>query len=136
MTTTTSLIAYHSLPVKEVMQRVFEAIELAGEHGLTCDEISELTGIEYRTVTPRIIQLEKKCMVYRAGDTRSGKSGRGQLVVRVEKHKATIPMTRVVKKDGFMRGLIFAAKVLLKESDLENAKKKLGEVIRRKALTP
>ena len=134
--TTTSLTAYRSLPITEVMQRVFEAIEMAGEHGLTCDEIADVTGIDYRTVTPRIVQLEGKGLVYRAGDTRKGKSNRGQLVVRVEKHKATIPMVRTVKKDGFMRGLIYAAKVLLKESDLENAKRQLGEVIRRKALTP
>lgn len=136
MTASTSLAAYHTLPITDVMQKVFDAIEAAGEGGLTCDEISELTGIEYRTVTPRIVQLENKGLVYRAGDTRKGKTGRGQLVVRVERHKATVPMTRVIKKDGFLKGLVFSAKLLLKESDLESAKRKLGAEIRKKAMTP
>lgn len=136
MPTSTSLAAYRALPEKPILAKVLDAIEAAGERGLINDEIAEITGIEYRTVTPRITTLEGSAQVYRAGDKRPGRSGSLQLVTRAVEHKATIPLTRKVKVDAFTKGMIFAANLLLKECDLGSAKHLLGAAIRRKVMTP
>lgn len=127
MLSKTSLSAYWSLDLAPILQKIYEEVTKAGENGLTCDEIAEVTFIEYRTVTPRIVQLERLNLVYRAGDTRKGLSGRRQLIVRSCDHLPSIPLIPKSKKKSnpFLEGMKFAAKVVLSESSLEGAKKAL-----------
>ena len=125
----TSLSAYKSLSLAPILGHVLFVVDAAGELGLTCDEIAEKTGIEYRTVTPRIVQLERHGLVYRAGDTRKGLSGRAQLIVRASSHLATIPMIPKAKKreNPYLEGLKRAAKIILSQSDFESARKALKD---------
>lgn len=125
----TSLVAYKSLDLSELLERVYLAIEASGTVGMTNDELVEVTGIAYRTLTPRIAQLEALGLVYRAGDTRPGLSGRQQKITRAKSFIAAVPKLAPPKgrKNPFVEGVKFAAKIVLSQSDLTGAKKALRD---------
>lgn len=59
--------------------KVFSAI-LGSHHGLTTHEISEITGIPYWSVTPRIRPLVRKGLIEDSHGKRAGDSGRQSIV--------------------------------------------------------
>jgi hypothetical protein len=59
---------------------IYRALLAVGDAGLTSDEISDLTGIKYRSVTPRLKPMMLKGIVCRDGETRTGESGHKQLI--------------------------------------------------------
>lgn len=120
MTASTSLAAYSTLDEEKLLTRVVEAVAFAGSIGMTCDEIADFTGVEYRSVTPRIVPLMNKGLVYRAGDTRKGVKGKQQLVVRLSEHIKTIPIIEKPKKlKSFNLGVRWASKIFLSHSTVE-----------------
>ena len=99
-----------------------------GESGCTGDEITvAFPEIDYRTLTPRFAPLERKGLIFRAGDTRLGLSSRHQKVMRSVKYAATTPIviTKSAKKNPFLEGMKLAAKIVLSESTLDGAKQAL-----------
>lgn len=60
----------------ELRHRVWLALELAGQNGLTDEEIGERTGLGGNTVRPRRGELERTGLVVDSGRTRPTKSGR------------------------------------------------------------
>lgn len=60
---------------------VLEAIVRAGQRGLTPEEAVAVTGIEYRTLTPRIGELKRDKLVVANGQTRPGTHGAKQQVL-------------------------------------------------------
>ncbi len=125
---TTSLAAYRSLDLPELEKRVLEIVDWFGVNGCTPDELNEVhPEIEYRSLSPRFAPLERKGLIYYAGDTRPGKSGRQQKVIRHTRHLGMVPVLPVPKKkqNPYVKGLMHAAKLLLASSDLDSAKKAL-----------
>jgi len=50
--------------------------------GATSDEIVGASGIQYRTVTPRLKPMVRKGFVEDSGETKKGESGRKQIIWR------------------------------------------------------
>lgn len=50
--------------------------------GATSDEIVVASGIQYRTVTPRLKPMSRKGFVRDSGETKKGESGRKQIIWR------------------------------------------------------
>lgn len=123
MPASTSIAAFHTLDLPELEAEVLRMIESFGANGCTVDEILEVFEIDYRTLTPRFAPLERKGLIFRAGDTRTGKSGRQQRVRRHSKYAAITPVvTTPPKKNPFLEGMKYAAKILLRNCDLTSAK--------------
>ena len=59
---------------------IYKARLETGEHGATADEIVEMSGVKYRSVTPRLKPMTRKGFVMVSGRTRKGDSGRQQIV--------------------------------------------------------
>lgn len=132
----TSLAAYHTLDLPELELRVLEIIESFGVNGCAVDEIlAKHPDIDYRTLTPRFAPLERKGMIFRAGDTRLGPSGRQQKVMRSIAFASVVPILPIEKKKNpFLAGMMFAAKVILKASNLDEAKSALVIELRKVAI--
>lgn len=132
----TSLAAYHSLHSAPIRDKITALIEASGSSGLIKDEVCELlpelAGAN-GTITSRFSELERGGLIFRAGDTRPGASGRAQKVMRSIRYSATTPSVplKKPKKNPFLEGMIFAAKTIVKQSDLSNAKHVLGIEIRK-----
>lgn len=128
----TSTAAHRSLDLNELEQKVFDVIEAAGATGCISDEIrGTYPELSYSSITARFASLEKKGAIYRAGDTRSGKSGRQQLVMRLASFSASVPRVkppappRKKKRSGFLAGLMYATKIIINEPDFHSAKRAL-----------
>lgn len=81
----TSQAAIDSIDVTRLEGMVAEAISKAGPDGLTSDEVRALfPDLAYSSVTARFASLERRGVITRRGDTRPGKSGRKQLVMRAD----------------------------------------------------
>ena len=64
-------------------RRVYETIASFGVKGCISDEVLEKNPeCAYSTITARYKSLEEKKLIYYAGDTRTGRSGRDQRVMR------------------------------------------------------
>lgn len=113
--TSTSLAAYRTLDLPDLERKVLEIIESFGAFGCTVDEIIWAhPDIEYRTLSPRFAPLERKGLIFRAGDTRRGHSTRQQKVMRGITHLATTPKVVAKKsKNPFLAGMLFAAKAIV-----------------------
>jgi hypothetical protein len=59
---------------------IYKALLEVGESGATSDEIVEMTGIKYRSVTPRLKPMMRKGLVVGGSETRVGESGHKNLV--------------------------------------------------------
>lgn len=125
---TTSIAAYRSLDLTELESRVLEVIEVAGPAGVISDEIREVFGdLSYSSVTARFSSLEEKGKIFRAGDTRPGTSGRQQKVMRAARYAAIAPTVtaKKEKRNGFLAGMMFVAKLVIASSDLNDAKQRI-----------
>lgn len=131
MKAATSVEAYRSIDITELEGKVLEVIDLAGVNGCISDEVLACyPKLSYSSVTARFSSLEKKGEIYRAGDMRPGLSGRRQQVMRITKHLAVAPIRKPPKpppvvRSGFLKGLMFATKIILKEPDFVSAKRAL-----------
>lgn len=131
MLSSTSLAAYRSLDLTDLESTVALLIEGFGAAGCTVDEIRKSNpDIDYQTLTPRFAPLEKKGVIFRAGDTRPGHSTRQQKVMRSVLFAETFehfPLVKLAtaKKNPFIEGMKFAAKTILRESDFSSAKRAL-----------
>jgi hypothetical protein len=68
---------------------VFVAIAKAGDYGATATELEQTTGIDWRSMTPRVGELKRWGYVTTSGATRKGDRGADQDVcVLTEKGKA------------------------------------------------
>ncbi len=61
---------------------IYQALLEAGDRGATADEIVAISGIKYRSVTPRLKPMTRKGFVIASGKTREGDSGRQQIIWR------------------------------------------------------
>ena len=124
----TSLTAYRSLDLNELEQLVFDVIESYGAAGCISDDVrAHCPHLSYSSVTARFSSLEEKGCIYRVGDTRPGRSGRPQKVMRSTIHMSAVPVLPLVKKmNPYVKGFMAAAKIVLKQSDLASAKKALA----------
>lgn len=59
---------------------IYKALLAVGESGATSDEIVEMTGIKYRSVTPRLKPMMRKGLVTGGNETRVGESGHKNLI--------------------------------------------------------
>lgn len=126
MTASTSRAAYLSIAPTDLEEKVLGVIVARGSFGATVSEIQEhLDGASQVTVSPRIAPLEAKGLIFRAGDTRPGPSGRQQRVLRAIEWSTSTPIVMATKKaklNPFLAGMIYATRVVLKEPDLLAAK--------------
>lgn len=71
VTHSTSLAAYHSLDLPDLENAVLEMIDSFGASGCcTFELMAAYPSHAIETITPRFAQLEKKGLIFRAGDTR------------------------------------------------------------------
>ena len=68
--------------LNKVEQGIYDALCSFLPKGATSDEISEASGIIYRTVTPRLKPMCKKGFVVDSGEHKRGDSGRRQIIWR------------------------------------------------------
>lgn len=123
----TSIAALKTSPISSMRERVYEIIEAAGSVGCISDEVFDaFVGLENTNtgrVTGRYSELENEGRIVRLGDTRVGKSGKQQLVMRTFDNAAgAVKPKKKVTKTGFLAGLMFAARILISASDLLEAK--------------
>ena len=130
--TSTSIAAYHSAPIIPLRDRVEEVIRSFGVTGcITDDVIAHFAKTEKTNtgrITGRFSELVNLGKVVRLGDTRPGVSGKQQLVMRHADFvlPGLVPaIPRRGKKNPFLEGMKFAAKVVLRNSDLDAAKRDL-----------
>jgi len=66
--------------LNKIEQGIYECLCSFLPGGATADEIVEASGIQYRTVTPRLKPMCKKGFVVDSGEHRRGDSGRRRIV--------------------------------------------------------
>jgi hypothetical protein len=66
--------------LNKVEQGIYDALCSFLPKGATSDEIVEASGIQYRTVTPRLKPMCKKGFVVDSGEYKRGESGRRQII--------------------------------------------------------
>lgn len=66
--------------LNKIEQVIYDALRSFLPGGATSDEIVEASGIQYRTVTPRLKPMCKKGFVVDSGETKRGDSGRQQII--------------------------------------------------------
>tara|TARA_Y100001951_G_C11268227_1_gene256983 strand:+ start:581 stop:922 length:342 start_codon:yes stop_codon:yes gene_type:complete len=67
-------------PLNKIEQGIYDALCSFLPDGATSDEIVEASGIQYRTVTPRLKPMCKKGFVIDSGKYKRGDSGRRQII--------------------------------------------------------
>lgn len=113
----TSLIAYKTVNVTKLEEDVLSVIESFGASGCIFDEVQAVLSHLPNSVSGRFKSLERKGMIVRhASDTRPGKTGNPQKVIRHWKFVASAPVPVPIKapKSPFLAGMLFAAKAIVK----------------------
>lgn len=114
----TSLAVYKTLDLTHLEEVVLEVIEGFGEDGCIYDQVQDALPHLPNSVSGRFLSLEKKGLIVRIeGDTRPGKTGNAQKVirhVRFAKYAPPPPPPKSGPRNPFLKGLIHAAKVLMK----------------------
>ncbi|MDY7537551.1 hypothetical protein RGU72_04700 [Undibacterium sp. 5I1] len=125
----TSIAAFKTAPIKPMRDMVYEVIESYGASGCITDDVIAFFAKTDKTntgrITGRFSELEKEKRIVRVGDTRSGISGKQQLVMRATVHAAGMKVmtpAKVARKTGFLAGMMFAARLVAKETDISVAK--------------
>lgn len=81
-TSSTAARSLRPAQVANACGRILAVIEAAACHGATCAEILARLGGDRGCTARRTTDLAERGLVYAAGDTRPGPSGRAQLVWR------------------------------------------------------
>lgn len=76
----TSVEAAESVDATRLEAKVLDAIQGQRERGATTREVSEITGMDWGSVTPRCAPLTRKGHIYDSGERRPGPSGRKGIV--------------------------------------------------------
>ena len=66
--------------LNKIEQGIYDALCSFLPKGATSDEIVEASGIQYRTVTPRLKPMCRKGFVVDSGEHKRGDSGRRQII--------------------------------------------------------
>lgn len=61
---------------KAIRERVFRLIQ----HGLTTDQVEEITGLSHQTASPRVRELAQANRIKDSGERRKTRSGRNAIV--------------------------------------------------------
>lgn len=129
MIASTSRAAFATLPMTDLEEKVLAYIEECGSFGCISDDVRKhYPELSYSSVTARFSALEKNGLIFRAGDTRAGESGRQQKVMRTIEWSSSTPTvvaTKKAKTNPFLAGMMFATRIVLKETDLAEVKKAL-----------
>lgn len=144
MVSPTSLAAYRALTpgLGSIQARVLDFIEACGPDGCISEQILQDFVItkskkDSGTVTTRVSELERKGLVFRAGDTRAASSGRQQMVVRHIKYAShpSVPAPKREKKDPlknpFIKGFYAATKLVHGSPDYLSARVALSGELKR-----
>lgn len=138
----TSLAAHKSIAATELEERVLAVIVSFGTEGCISDEVREkLPTLTYSSVTARFKNLCDSGRIVRDG-TRPGGSGRSQYIMKAAEYSTVLP-TIVLKKSArapFLAGMMFAAKVMLRAGNYDDAKKamllEINKVVGRASKSP
>lgn len=132
---TTSLAAYRTLPVTDRERIVLDVIEAFGERGCIYDEVQAALPHLPNSVSGRFLSLERKGQMFRNGDTRPGKTGNEQQVMRHMKYASKFSIKPVspfpVKLNPYVKGLAAGAIILRDAKTLEEAQKAMALEIRK-----
>lgn len=113
---------------------VLACIEGFGATGCTYDEVQEKLPHLPNSVSGRFKSLERKGWMVREGDTRPGRTGNPQKVMRHSRFAKTAPVITPTRNNNpYLAGLMKAAKLVLDAGDYDAAKKALGSELRRVA---
>lgn len=83
--------------------RALVAIVAAGSHGLTGHEVSEATGIEYRSVTPRLRELKDGDWIVDADFTRATNlNAQAQVLLATEKGRRECGETLAYREESLI----------------------------------
>jgi len=124
----TSIAALRTTAIGPIRETVLEIIESYGAAGCITDDVISHFPLSGKTntgrITGRFSELENEGKMVRMGDTRVGVSGKRQLVMRGVMYAATLPLIPAKKKkrNPFLAGMMFAAKLVVKASDLDAAR--------------
>ena len=127
----TSIAAFHTAPLAPLRDRVFDVIHSHGAAGCIGDDViahfTKTDKTNTSAFTARFSELVTEGRIVRLGDTRIGASGKQQLVLRATEFTAgkTPAATRKAGKTGFLAGLMFAAKIVVKHEDMAEVKAEL-----------
>ena len=93
----TSINAAHAVDTTALEAKVHNAIISSEDHGLIADDILDMFPyLPYSSVTARFSALENKNHIFRhKGDTRTGRSGRQQMVMRDISYKKESKMANI-----------------------------------------
>lgn len=82
----TSVDAACKIDTTKGERRVYDTIVAAGQSGCISDDVlAAHPDCSYSTITARYKSLEDKNLIYYQGDTRNGRSGREQRIMRAVK---------------------------------------------------
>jgi len=82
----TSIAAAYDLPTSRRERQMFEAICRFADGCIQDDLLELFPALSYSTITARPSALERKGLIVRGPDTRAGKSGKQQFVMRKSKY--------------------------------------------------
>lgn len=126
MISSTSRAAFHSLPHTDLEQKALGVIVACGSFGCISDDVrAHYPDLSYSSITARFSALEAKGLIFRAGDTRPGESGRQQKVMRAIEWSSSTPIvlaTKKAKSNPFLAGMMHATRIMLAQPDLAGAK--------------
>lgn len=104
----TSRIAYQSVSVGELGQRVLDFVQSAGSHGATCDEAMNTLGLTHQSASPRFTDLQDRGLIVRTDRRRMTRSGRPAAIYVLAQFAGLFSSPRPNRADVF-RAVIRAA---------------------------
>lgn len=129
----TSRAAYKTVgPMVSALQaEILDLLHLAGPKGMIADEVrAKLLSLSMKdgSLNTRYSELERKGLLFRNGETRKGTSGRMQMVMRAAEFAESVPIVAPglkPRRNPFLSGLMFAASLVAKSTDLKEARNSL-----------
>lgn len=113
-------------------EEIYQLILASNTHGMIGDEVLEQfagRGLKNGSINTRFSELERAGLIVRDGDTRPGKSGHAQLVMRAAEFASSSPASPAgkLKRSGFLAGLMFAGKIVAESPDMAALKARLRD---------
>jgi hypothetical protein len=114
-----------------LQEEILQLLRLAGPAGLIGDEVRGKLlslGMKDGSLNTRYSELERKGLIFRNGETRRATSGRMQMVMRAAEFAESVPIVAAgikPRRNPFLSGLMFAARLVAKSPDLDQARKAL-----------
>lgn len=117
--------------VGTLQEEVLQLLRSAGSAGLIGDEVRAKLlslGMKDGSLNTRYSELERKGLIFRNGETRRATSGRMQMVMRAAEFAEGVPIVAAgikPRRNPFLAGLMFAARLVAKSPDLKEARNSL-----------